>query len=160
MITWRNWSFSLISNMVSNLLHQLQIFWELCLIIARAFNRIGATQAVALDISKAFNRVLYPGLLHKLKYFGNSGLVFGLISSFLKNIQLRVVLNGKSSQEYPVNAGVPQGSIHGPPRFLLYIIDLSDDLMLSVILLSMLMILLSTLSVGRRPSIHLIHDNI
>ena len=36
--------------------------------IARAFNRCGATQAVALDISKAFDRVWHTGLLHKLKF--------------------------------------------------------------------------------------------
>ena len=37
--------------------------------IARTFNRSGATRAVALDISKAFDRVWYAGLLHKLKSY-------------------------------------------------------------------------------------------
>ena len=113
--------------------------------IARAFNRSGANRAVAIDISKAFDRVSHAGLLHKLKSYGISGQIFGLISSFLSNRQLRVVLDGKSAQEYPVNAGAPQGSILGPKLFLLYINDLPDDV--NCVLLSILMILLSILSV-------------
>ena len=101
--------------------------------IARAFDRTGATQAAALDISKVFDSVWHAGLLHKVKSYEISVrypalfLLFSVIGSFRwfwmgnlhRNIQLMLEF------------------VNGP----------SLSYMLSVILLSMLMILLSILSV-------------
>ena len=119
----------------------------MCNRIATAFNRSSATQTVALDISKAFDRVWYA------IFFTNVSLqaeIFGIISSFLSNRLLWVALDGKSSQEYRVNARVPQVVLH-----FFYCALMTFLLMLFVILLSMQMIPVSSLFVIR----HLICGN-
>ena len=57
--------------MISGVHGQLQIFWQLYRIESdRVSNNSGAIRAVALDLSKAIDRVWHAGLLHKLKYYG------------------------------------------------------------------------------------------
>ena len=107
--------------------------------IARPFNRSGATQAVALDISKAFDRVWHASLLHKLlmEFQVRSDmsalfLLFSIIDNF-EWFRMDSLHN---------NIQLMQEFLHFSHYTLMTFL-----MMLSVILQSMLMILLSILSV-------------
>ena len=80
------------------------------------------------DISKAFNRVWHKSL-YKLKCIGINVNFLKFVESFLSNRYQRVVLNGQASSWADAKIGAPQGSmVLGPLFFLIYIIDLPENL--------------------------------
>ena len=95
---------------------------------SRAFNGSGATRAVALDISKAFDKVWHIGFLHNLN----------LMKFQVKYLALFCLLSVKDGfwlfhiGSLYFNTGVFQASILGFTLFLLYINELPNDVICNI----------------------------
>ena len=81
---------------------------------------------VFLNIKKAFDKVWYEEIIHKLKRNGISGNLLYVFTDFLRNRKQSVILHGQSSSFSNINPGNLQCSKLGPLLFLKYINDLSD----------------------------------
>ena len=91
---------------------------------ASSLRDFGESFVVGLDISKAFDRAWHRGLISKLPSFGFPPSLCSLISSFLYDHSISVIVDGSTSIPFPINSCVPQGSILSPTLFLLFVNDL------------------------------------
>ena len=80
-------------------------------------------QAAFLDISQAFDRVWYTGLLYKLKMILPLN-YYMFIKSYISSRHFYVKQEDEVSSLYEISARVTKGSVLGPLLYLLFTADL------------------------------------
>ena len=87
-----------------------------------AFDNKYATVLLLLDLSAAFDTVDQNKLLCILRYeIGVNGTVYRWFESFMKGRSQRVKINHSYSDSEPLDFGLAQGSVLGPPLFNIYV---------------------------------------
>jgi hypothetical protein len=89
-----------------------------------AIDKKNVTAVVLLDMSKAFDSVSHPILLHKLKCVGASSQAVGWFKSYLSGRRQYVRIGSTVSSVLPLSHGVPQGTILSPLLFCIYTNDI------------------------------------
>ena len=93
--------------------------------IAQTKKQVGA--AVFINVEKAFDSVWHDGLKYKLMNSNLPRKIVRLMASFITNRKIAVNINGTISDQIPLNAGTPQGSVLNPLLFLIYVNDIPID---------------------------------
>ena len=81
---------------------------------------------IFLDLRKAFDTFDHDILLEKLSCYGLRDNELSSLRSYLSNRSQCCSVNGKISGFMPTTCGVPQGTILGPPLFIIYMYDLQN----------------------------------
>ena len=79
---------------------------------------------ILIDLEKAFDTINCNILLEKTEFIGFSEEITKWFKSYLSNKKFKVHIKNTFSELGNLLCGVPQGSILGPPFFLLYINDM------------------------------------
>jgi hypothetical protein len=79
--------------------------------------------AAFLDIQQAFDGVWHDGPLYKLKQLLPTPRYL-LLQSYLSDRYSQIKFHTETSPYFPINSGVPQGSVLGPLLYLLFTVDM------------------------------------
>ena len=79
--------------------------------------------AIFLDIQQAFDKVWHEGLLYKLKKI-LPRTYYSILKSYLTKRQFMIKYLDAITTTFPIETGIPQGSVLGPLLFSIYTADL------------------------------------
>ena len=88
--------------------------------------KIPAVGVLSLDLSKAFDLVDHQTLLRKVRAIPALRDFALWLTSYLSDRRGTVRVSGQASKVFPINTGVPQGSVLGPSLFSALVGDLSE----------------------------------
>lgn len=73
-------------------------------------NKQNVASFLSLDVAGAFNHASHPRLLHNLRSKGIPEYIVKRTESFLKERSTSVTIGRRTSEIFPIDAGIPQGS--------------------------------------------------
>ncbi|KAA5666264.1 reverse transcriptase family protein, partial [Pseudomonas aeruginosa] len=79
-----------------------------------AVSRGGVAMALSLDVRNAFNTLPWSVIAGALEYHGVPAYLRRLIGSYLEGRSIQCIGHGGAMYRFPVERGVPQGSVLGP----------------------------------------------